>query len=489
MKKLSIFCSALLLMGMVACDDSSDLGVAQSNPQQNVLTLGGITIDPQGIFAGRTADLNSYEGRELPVLKYSSVDALPEGTTVRFDLEVADNMSYTNADVITLTPGEVYTVSEAALSQAIYDFYGKAPLERDVYVRVAGYLLNGNECNKIQDANLGEWFMAKEMNITPADPHLDIEATYYLVSSIDNFAFGEPMTHTDKHQYDDPVFSAVISVTDTDLANGPVKWYIVPESAKASGNVANYYGQGETANAMLKGGPAFEFTSPARYQIFVDMETLTVKRQYANDFLYFWIAGSKWGTNFRLSTNDYIEYEGVANPTNTWCLTGEQNLNSLVVVAGTAEDSSLTEGSISFGKAASLYFKKYGFFYYHVNLSEMTFKATEIESLGLVGGMTNWGNKNDDGTVTPDIALQPVNNEKTKWEATMTITTDTQWKIRANSAWDLANWGALEGGDGEHTQGDLRKDGANFSAAPGTYKVTVDFGTGDKPYNVTVVAI
>lgn len=44
MKKSLLYCSALLVLGFAACDDKSDLGVMQTNPQETIMSADGVSV-------------------------------------------------------------------------------------------------------------------------------------------------------------------------------------------------------------------------------------------------------------------------------------------------------------------------------------------------------------------------------------------------------------------------------------------------------------
>lgn len=474
MKKTSIFCAALLALGLVGCDDKSDLGIAQTNPQEAVYSIDGFTIEPLAPFNGASFDLNSRLGQEIPVLKFVSTAELPEGAYLSADLMLAQSQDFADAQRLTLDKGAdgVFSISEEALTEAIQHYFGKAPLQRDMFVRVAAYIVDGTNLTRIQDAS-GEWFMAKGMVITPADPNLPIEATYYMVTSLDNYTVGAPMAHSAKHQYDDPYFSAVVDVTDADLAGGPVSWLIAPESAKAQR--ADWFGAADgqadlaaMSGGLKAGGLALQFTEPAKYQVKVNMEDLTYTVGFAADQLWFWVAG-KWDSGMYLhNQGNFVNYDGVGYLKGSWKLTANKDFQGLQL--GKGEEP----GTITFGSRALPFalptndegVATKGLYYVTADMAELTYTTYLINELGVVGTNNGWG-------AEADVAMTP-NASFNVWTATVTFpeADKNYYKVRANNGWDV-NYGGDAAGQ---IDGISRKGGENFEIeGGGTYEITIDF--------------
>ena len=67
MKKLGIFCAALLALGFASCDDKSDLGVAQVNPQETVMSANGVTVEYGSALVADQLNLDTFEDRKSVV--------------------------------------------------------------------------------------------------------------------------------------------------------------------------------------------------------------------------------------------------------------------------------------------------------------------------------------------------------------------------------------------------------------------------------------
>lgn len=515
MKKFAIFCSVVALLGMASCDDKSDLGVAQVNEQQTVLSAGGVTITPQAPFSGNTLSLqNATDATVYDVLTYTTKEALPAGAYMEFRMELAKDAAYAAPVEINLTrPSDAkaaYTVTAEELNNAIYELYGKAPVERPVYTRVAAYIVNGTTLIRIRENDEAAWFMAKTIQMTPTDVNLDIESTYYFMDSLAgmSLANAQVMSHSEKHEYDDPIFSFVIDVTANDVASSNVTWAIAPKSAVESGDMSKVYGAeaGAELTAMTggleQGGVYLEFDAPAKYQVRVNMMDKTYEVGFANEQLYIWTPQLQFRSYMGLHTYDYISYSGVGYIGGVWKLTGQPDMMSLQIGKGGAD------GELAFGKTTSpiaLPEGGAGLYKIDANLSEMTYNVVHAETLGVVGGNNNWGNLPADapeGTEAPkDTPLVDITANHNVWSAEVTFADENnlQFKIRANNSWGSDDAPSFDFGQDNGLEVDGNKiplsfGGSNLSVpGVGTYVITVDFSLGSTvgaplPYYVTIEA-
>ena len=137
MKKLGIFCAALLALGFASCDDKSDLGVAQVNPQETVMSANGVTVEYGSALVADQLNLDTFDGGEIPVINLVSAQDLPEGAAVSFEMQLASKADYSDAVTLPVENGAVQ-------KQAWDDFFratlGRSPKAKDNYVRFAAYI-------------------------------------------------------------------------------------------------------------------------------------------------------------------------------------------------------------------------------------------------------------------------------------------------------------------------------------------------------------
>lgn len=475
-----------MALGFAACDDTSDLGQMQTNPQEPVMKAGGIEVFYLPEMTGNALDLNALKGTTINVLGYTpAVDeetgeafVLPESAKVNFVMEVSNSNDF--AQVASVNLNEVnsnqYTVAADDLNDAYVKVLGRAPESNTVWFRVAGYMLNNGQLVRFGTDNTYFGLMSK--TVTPINLNLNIEQNYYIIDSKTgmNLTDGQKMTHSGKHPYDDPNFSYLLDIVDTDVANGPVEWMIVPASQmNATGNKALCYGVNSEdptvmEGALVLGGVAGQIANPGKYQISVNMEKATYRVGFANENLYVWGGGSnyKFDTAMPLFTNDYVTYNGLAYVKTNFALFGQKNSKGLHLgTSSTTEEGHLISGS----QAKPIDVETEGYYWFNVNLTGLTYIMKEIKTLGICGANNNWGGDGPDAELTPNAA-------HTIWTGEVTFPGAGEWKIRANNEWAFSLG---------YEMNDLQYDSQqNLKVSEGgTYTATLNLGS--YPFTVTLV--
>ena len=484
MKKLSIICAALMSLGFVACDDTSDLGKMQTNQQETVMQAGGIEVFYLPEMSGQTLNLEDLKGTDIPVLGFTTAAdpetgdqfILPETAKVSFVLEMASDENFSNKTSVDLTEGEdgKYFIAADAMYDAYAKLFGKAPNPNTTYFRVIGYMSDNGQL--VRFGSPDTYFAGTSKVVTPIDLNLNIETEYYFASSLTGMSLtdGTLMSHSDSHVYDDPNFSFLITVTDTDVANDPVTWYIIPGSQhNAQGSKDLCWGvdaenAAATSGALVLGGVAGEITAPGNYQILVNMEKGTYRIGYTNENLYVWGAGTKYkfDTAMPLFTDDYSYYTGMAYVKTDFALFGEKSTKGLHLGAtASTEPGNLVSGST----AQTIKVEDEGYYWFNVNLTSMTYKMFLINTIGVCGINNGWG-------ATEDAALTP-NADHTVWTGDVNFDSAGEYKFRANNAWE-ASWGNQLDNLGFDSQTNLKV------AEAGTYSVRLDFSS--YPFTATV---
>ena len=169
--------------------------------------------------------------------------------------------------------------------------------------------------------------------------------------------------------------------------------------------------------------------------------------------------GWSFDNNMLLTTTDYIHYNGYVYIQGEFKIAaGSWSVNWGVG----ASDGLLTPNGGNIKVASD------GLYYVEVNLNELTYKLTKIESLGVIGGFNGWASQSN---------LTPSADYKT-WTGKVTFNdAKNEWKFRMNDNWAINLGGALDnlvsGGDNIVTNG------------AGTYTITLNLGK--IPYSATVV--
>lgn len=111
--------------------------------------------------------------------------------------------------------------------------YGKNPKERTIYLRFPVFAVKGTQ--SVRMGNASTFYGAESVKVTPFNiyDHV-IEDAYYIVGSFCNWDPSKAikMTHSEYDPYDDPNFSATITVDGAGY-----EWAVIPESTVGTGNI------------------------------------------------------------------------------------------------------------------------------------------------------------------------------------------------------------------------------------------------------------
>lgn len=472
MKKIALFFSAAVLaLGFASCDDKSDHGIPQVNPQETVMSAGGITVDYGTALENAALNLNEYAESSVPVIKLAlteaEAEAIPAGAEVEFTMEIASVEDYSNAVAVPVVDG---AVSAEAWNECFRQQLGKTIDARDNYVRFAAYIVS--EGQSVRVGTPETWFAAKKVSVTPIAWDYVIENAYYMFGTATDgqLSASMPFGHTDENVYDNPQFTCSVEVTEEQAAAGGWSWQIAPQSAVDANDRAAVYGvaAGEEAaleGALVKGGNAGKITEAGNYVMTINMEAMTYKFEKMS-YLYTPGASNGWSqanSQWLTYNADKKYYEGYAH------LSGEFKFTSAPNWDGTNYGSAGEEGKLSIdGGAGNLSVDQDGLYYCIVDVDGLTYTATLITSYGAIGGFNGWGAQT---VMTPS-------EDFLQWTGDVEFTSaDDEWKFRGNDNWDI-NLG------GEYSK--LVWNGGNLMApGAGSYSVTVDFSK--LPYSCTFV--
>lgn len=472
MKKIALFfSSAVLALGFASCDDKSDLGIPQVNPQETIMTAGGITVNYGNAIEGSNIDLNAYKDQQIPVIALALTEqeaaALPEGSEIEFTMQVASEADYSNAAELAVVDGNV---AADAWNECFREQLGKTIDARDNYVRFAAYVVSKGQSVRVGTPDT--WFAAKKISVTPIAWDYVVEQAYYMVGTATDGQLNTsvPMSHDDADVYDNPSFTYSFEVTEAQVAAGGYAWQIAPASAVAANSFAGVYGvetEGDTAleGSLVLGGKAGKVTEAGNYVLTVNMEESTYKFEKMS-YLYTPGASNGWSQTASqyLSYNAEKKYfEGYAH------LSGEFKFTSAPNWDGVNYGNAGEEGKLSNdGGAGNLSVDADGLYYCIVDIDNLTYSATLITSYGAIGSFNSWGAQT---VMTPSADFL-------QWSGDVTFTSaEDEWKFRGNDNWDI-NLG------GNYSK--LVWNGDNMKApGEGAYTMTLDFSK--LPYSCTFV--
>lgn len=504
MKKIKFLSAVALTLALGACDNF-DLPnpEGQTNPDLPVFENSGIEL--QSLPADNLIDLKAAN-QANEFVTVSTIQTLvnfpSDDYELVVDMQVGPADHYTTIETVITEEGAV-TVNPDFLNGAIQEIYSKEPGKYVVPVRFAAYAVR--ETTRVRLGSLTTTYCEETLNVVTLDPVKVMEQSYYVVPI--NPTTGNPlwaqalvMNNTSGEGvsvYDNPEFAVKFNITEAQATAG-YKWKLFPASVVEGGkNPAEGFGctpkEGDTLSGKLSltADPGV-ITLIGDVQVVVNVEQDSYTVSYALENLYP-LSGStltKPENALLLYTGNYINYSGVSVLNTSYHLAGQPDYKGAVVFKQSKEEEPVDseDGLTRTGlltaasdgtqlktpvKGAKLYFMD-------VNLVQLTYSITAIESLCVMGAGNDWS---FDTAVTfaPKDAKNP-----TVWTATGVHLKD-EFKIAVNGAWAISFGGNLLSDFGSSVQYSVTKSdgGGNMPVVKeGTYDVEIDFTA--YPYTVTV---
>lgn len=448
-----------LLMSMVSCtEDFTDWAHPQTNPQEEAVAFGDGKVTPVGVI--NLADVNTE------TVKVASIEA-PSSTNAAYTPTYKINFDGQSFDID--AEGNMAT---ADLANYIVEKYGKRPTERDIDATLDAWVSNGATAVKMATSAT---FQVKAVPVAPV-----IEEGYYLVGDMFTTETTNGWTkeaakafnHSDKDVYEDPVFTVSFETTKADQY-----WKIIPKKNIDSGDIwaagvvgPKVDGDDSMTGALTNGeAKAGKIAKAGKYKLTINMMdyTYTIEEVNYDPFIYFIGSTDGWSSSDqKLALVDdakgvYTGYVYVADPNGAGLqfkfqrVAGSWDNEINAGAFNTFSDAATNEGG-NFGVNAGE-----GVYYFDVNLSEGTIKATKVEKMGIIGGFNNW-----DGD-----AVMTWNAKEYCFEATNVGVTADGWKFRVNGGWDINLGGSIN---------DLTAGGDNLSVVGNTVKLYPTRKTSEK---------
>ena len=429
---------AALAFGFTACEDEST-AIPQSNPQEPIMSAEGIVVAP--VDSVPAFDLKALADAEADAAVLNVVEAqnLPAVGDLTFVMQLSKTEDFAAVqEVATAVVNNQVCVDPADWQAAHLKVLGKNPKTQDAYVRFAAYIVNGSSSVRIGNPNL--YYGAHKVSVTPFPAAVTIEDSYSLVI---NGGETIAMNHTGD-VYDNPVFTAKVDVTEAQ------EWAV-------KGAQLTYAPVADETSAefgTLVAGEGWGVMPVGTWLLTVNMETLTYSFSSAVENL--WTPGDANGWNHggsqMLFTNNYTEYMGFANLS----VSGFK-FTSAADWSHTNYGDAGEEGKLSTdGGAGNLTVPESGLYWCKVDIAALTWSATKIETIGVIGGFNGWSE-----------SLPLTSEDGLFWTGTITLNEGDEYKFRCNNDWAINLGGADEY--------NLVPDGANLKApATGTFTITLD---------------
>ena len=453
-----------LLMSMVSCtEDFTDWAHPQTNPDEKAVAFGDNGRVTPVDYVIKLADVKTE------TVKVASIVA-PTTSNAAYTPVYKINFDGQSFDID--AEGNMAT---ADLANYIVEKYGKRPTQHDIDATLDAWMNNGATAVKMATSAT---FQVKAIPEAPV-----IDEGYYLVGDMFNtedvngwntVSAKQAFKHSDKDVYEDPIFTITFETTKANQY-----WKIIPKAnvdagntdASAAGVVGPKVDGDDSMTGALTNGDAKagKIAKAGKYKLTINMMdyTYTIEEVNYDPFIYFIGATDGWtNAEQKLALVDdakgvYTGYLYCADP-NGW-----GNQFKFQRVAG-SWDNEINSGAFStFSGAATSEGGNIGVnagegvYYFDVNLSEGTIKATKVEKMGIIGGFNNWEGD----------AVMTWNAKEYCFEATNVGVTADGWKFRVNGGWDINLGGSIN---------DLTAGGDNLSVAGNTVKLYPTRKTSDK---------
>lgn len=447
-------------MSMVSCtEDFTDWAHPQTNPEEKAVAFGDGSVTPVD-YVIKLADVNTETVKVASIVAPSSTNAAYTPTyKINFDGQSFDIDAEGN-------------MATADLANYIVEKWGKRPTERDIDATLDAWVSNGSTAVKMATSAT---FQVKAIPEAPV-----IENGYYLVGDMFTTETTNGWTkeaakafnHSDKDVYEDPVFTVSFETTKADQY-----WKIIPKKNIDSGDIwaagvvgPKVDGDDSMTGALTNGeAKAGKIAKAGKYKLTINMMdyTYTIEEVNYDPFIYFIGSTDGWSSSDqKLALVDdakgvYTGYVYVADPNGAGLQFKFQRVagswdNEINAGAFNSFSDAVTNEGGNFGVNAGE-----GVYYFDVNLSEGTIKATKVEKMGIIGGFNNWGGD----------AVMTWNAKEYCFEATNVGVTADGWKFRINGGWDINLGGSIN---------DLTAGGDNLSVAGNTVKLYPTRKTSEK---------
>lgn len=347
MKKLSIFMTALMSIGLVACTENFDSEFGpQSNLPESPLSASDISVSTGS--APTTVSIADYideSGNETPIpIGNVSVreGALPANTIVKAAVEVARVSDFSESVVIpanSLDDNGLITLQPSVLEDAYFNGITKNPATVDLYVRTILNTVTGGDAVAIIGKPGENYFDTHSVKFTPIN-RVSIAPAYYIVGGPNDWQSSAinrsiKFEHSDEDVYIDPIFTVTFDAADGDT------WFAIGDDqacdAIANGDWSQLYGivggdneatEGKIARRSELGGDnSFCVKGAKKIRVTIDMMEQTFKVEAVNIADAYYLVGGNgaWGNDksqkFSHSDKDVFE-----DPIFTYVLTGGSDL-------------------------------------------------------------------------------------------------------------------------------------------------------------------
>lgn len=495
MKKLALFSIFALGLAAVSCEDFDYPNPpAQSNEQLPIFDASGMAVS--AVNPGQTVDLGalSEAGSLVSLGKIDATGNFDENLydfTFIAEMSGAEDFSMPVA-INCVTTGKTAQVSPDDLMAGFSKIFNTLdPAAKQAWVRLKVYAQNKETGLKYRANGEDAFYASQTLNLVPFDPGFTVEEKYYIIGTATNGQISTEgailMTNGGGSPYDDPSFSALVTVT-AEQAQAGYNWAVVPESTMAAGTGAilaptvDYTGESASGSFSVQEslGNWNTIYAEGAYMITINVrpdENETMAFSYVAALENLWVIGNGCGWDFSkaqmLYTSDYLNYMGYATLGTEFKLSKSNDWDH-GDFGGNADGGLINGGG-------NIPVETPGMYWITANIdgadedNGMKYSLTAITTYGLIGNATEKG-------WDASTPMTPSEDFKT-WTLTASLTAG-EFKFRANDGWDLNLGGMGEGITPLEPALDLTANGSNIKVEEaGTYEIVLDFST--LPYKAT----
>ena len=478
MNKISILgLTAIMALGFASCDGYEEPNPAPTTNEQQSIIKPEDVVFTNAFSADQVVDLGQYNNDVKPVTVATVKGVIPAGyefkTVAQFSVDGTDWYDVKSSVVAAGedTP-DLYNVNinPDDLDGVYKEIVTRDPANKALKFRYKLYTVIGN-----MQGLVGTEYYTEDFTITPINLGYTIEENYYLIGTAANgqIAQAVKLSHDDEagvNRYDNPVFSTVVEIS------GEFTWAVIPESTFAAGQLSgapySVWGVAAGSEDALKGElvPTVEgaacawgkFSATAPYMFTINMYDRTYEWSMA--FVNIYCVGTHCKNNpakaLPMGTSDYANYWAYLNLQGSYRLLSEPSRNAKMQW-GAGEGT----GTLAVGNSP---LNHRGFSFVEVNVVKLTYKTTDVTTIGIIGDATPLG---------WDGSTPMVQDSKNPYIWTLDVTMkDGEMKFRANDGWDVNLGGEL---------GNLTPGGDNIPVKAGNYTITLDLSS--VPVTATLV--
>lgn len=494
MKKIKLFSALALTLALASCDNfdlPNPPGQTNTDPDA-YFENANLAMAPNSAAISLTAanEANQF----VKIADITTLENFPEGYNLVVEAEVGSDAQFSKTVTLsTVLDGDAVTVNPDLLNGAIQSVMTKKPGTYDVNTRLVAYA--ERDATKVRLGGLNNYYLTEALNVTTYAASKVIEDYYYLVMCQ---ADGTPVWNgtrlmentagADVSPYDNPEFAIKI---ESPVPDG-YYFKIASQSVMEAYNTDALYGANPAADGMsgklVEGAAVGHIAITGDVLITINMEQDSYSVNYAFDVLYPYSGSLNANTVMKLYTDNYINYSGVCAINNQWFLGAKPDKTAEPLFRQSAEEEAVVSEDgltmtgllVSDPTATQIKTPVRGnhLYWVDVNLVQLTYSMTAIETLSVIGSANNWSNDADQV-----VDLIPSKDLKI-WTAT-DVKVGPEFKLNANHAWDIDFGGESAGTDSAGNQVfNITMKGSNLTVEEGTYDVEVNFTT--LPYVVTL---